>query len=179
MDTTTTDITITLKHIDDLFGEPTADPWDPSARYRSGIDEIFSKLRAIPIYEAIDIAIRLPHEEIYDGLEERIRAAIDRYCDARIEANADEIAGIKKEGRRDFLISIAVVITLLALVLILSYVLKPIDFLQTALVAWTGIAAWAILWNPVDTYVWGWRPNKRDIKYCQKIKSASLQIVAY
>lgn len=173
---TVTPITVTLNSLDELFAEPSANPWDPAARYRSGIDEIFSKLRAIPVYEDVELVLRLPRSEVEAGLEQRARDAIGRYCAARIEANAEEIDGIRKEGRRDFFISIGVVAGLMAVILVLGTLVGSNDVIQAALVAWTGIAAWAILWNPVDTYVWGWRPSKRDIKYCEKVSAAPLRI---
>jgi hypothetical protein len=156
-------ITITLNNLNELFDDPEIDPWIPSARYRSGIDEIMVKLRAIPISEPARLSIGVPKEVMTDEGVTRTKQAIDRYCAAQIDAQVDEIRAIKKEGRSDFIISIVSVLGLFFLIAIIVYLLQLEGVLLSALVAWTGIASWAILWGPVETFIWGRVPLRRAI----------------
>ena len=105
-----------------------------------------------------------------------LRAAVDRYCAARIAADEDEIEAINQEGRRDFIISILVVAGLLAMIAIVLTTLGLEGPLASALVGWAGIASWAILWNPVDTFVWGRRGFRKDTRYCRKLMETELRI---
>lgn len=170
------DITLDLNTIDELFGEPAADPWQPESRHRSGIDEIMAKLRARPLREETGVTIRLPARAMEGDLPGRVRAAIDRYCAARIAADEDEIDAINQEGRRDFIISILAVAGLVIVIAIVLIGLGLEGPLASALVGWTGIASWAILWNPVDTFVWGRRGFKKDSRYCRKLMETELRI---
>jgi hypothetical protein len=169
-------IIITLNHIDGLFNLPDADPWNPNARYRSGIDEVWAKLRSIPIQEQAGLTIRLPPEALAEGLEARVRQAIDRYCAAHIEANLDEIGAIKKEGRRDFILSVVSALALLSIVALVVTVFRLEGALLTALVAWAGIASWAILWGPVETFIWGRVPLRRQIRYYRKLQAMEVAV---
>jgi hypothetical protein len=169
-------ITITLNNIEALFAEPEANPWDPAARFRSGIDEIFVKLRAIPIREPVSLTIQVPKETMTEGIEARARQAIDRYCAAQIEADEDEMWAIKKEGRADFSISVVSVLALFMAVAIIIYVLHLEGILLTAVVGWAGIASWAILWGPVDTFIWGRVPLRRDIRYYRKLQDMRTEV---
>lgn len=114
-------IVITLDKIEALFAEPDGDPWNPSARYRSGIDEIFLKLRAVPIREPVSLTLQLLKQSTDESLEARTKQAIDRYCTAQIEANEDEMRAIKKEGRADFIISVVSVLVLFLAIAIIVY----------------------------------------------------------
>lgn len=169
-------ITITLNRIAELFDEPDSDPWNPSARYRSGIDEIFVKLRAIPIREPVNLSIHIPDENMTGDIEARTKAAIDRYCAAQIEANADEIYAIKKEGRADFIISVVSVLALFLAIAIIIYFFEPEGVLLTALLGWTGIASWAILWGPVETFIWGRVPLRRALRYYRKLMEMDVEV---
>lgn len=169
-------ITLDLNTIDELFGEPAADPWQPESRHRSGIDEIMAKLRARPLREETGLTIRLPGQAVDGDLPGRVRAAIDRYCAARIAADEDEVTAINQEGRRDFIISIVAVVGLLLAIALLLSALSLDGPLASAIVGWAGIASWAILWNPVDTFVWGRRGFRQDIRYCRKLMQSTLRI---
>jgi hypothetical protein len=169
-------ITITLNSFDELFDDPEFDPWNASARSRSGIDEIMIKLRAIPIREPVSLTIQAPGETMTEDAEARTRQAIDRYCAAQIEANEDERRAIIKEGRSDFIISLVSVLALFLVIAILVYVFELEGVPLSALVAWTGIASWAILWGPVETFIWGRVPLRRAIRYYQKLRDMELEV---
>lgn len=171
-------ITINLDNIEALFAEPEADPWNPSSRFRSGIDEIFVKLRAIPIREPVNLTIQVPASSMDNDIEARARQAIDRYCAAQIEANEDEMRAIKKEGRTDFTISLVSVLALFLAIALVVYLFQLDGVLLSALVAWTGIASWAILWGPVDTFIWGRVPLRRGIRYYQKVRKMEVEVRA-
>lgn len=169
-------ISITLNSLDELFDDPEFDPWNPAGRFRSGIDEIMVKLRAIPIREPVSLTIRMPGEVITGEVEARTKQAMDRYCAAQIDAQMDETRAIKKEGRTDFIISVVTVLGLFLLIAIIVYFLQLEGVLLSALVAWTGIASWAILWGPVETFIWGRVPLRRAIRYYRKLQTSDVEV---
>lgn len=169
-------ITITLNTLEELFTDPEVDPWNPATRYRSGIDEIMVKLRAIPIREPVSLTIRVINEAISGEAKGRVKQAIDRYCAAQIEANLDEKNAIKKEGRTDFIISIVSVLALFLVIAITINFFQLEGPLLSALVGWTGIASWAILWGPVDMFIWGRVPLRRAIRYYRKLQAMEIEV---
>jgi hypothetical protein len=172
----TNQINVDLNSPVELFAEPASDPWDPAARYRSGIDEIWAKLRINPSREPVNIIIHLPDEALTAGLEMQTKEAIIRYCNAQIEAVTDERVAVIKDGRRDFILSIITVLGLFLIIALLVSVFQMESALLTVLVAWAGIAAWAILWNPVDTFVWARTPLRREIRLWEKLKGSDLSV---
>lgn len=169
-------IELTLDSIDELFTEPEIDPWNSNARFRSGIDEIMSKIRSIPIREPVTILLQLPASAITPDLASRTKEAIRRYCQAQNEITTDEINVIRKDGKKDFFISILVVLGLFAIIALIYYIFEPKEPLLTLLIAWTSIASWAILWNPVDTFVWGRVPLQRENRYRDKLMNSEITI---
>jgi hypothetical protein len=169
-------IKIDLQSPDDLFADPEVDPWQPNSRNRSGIDEIFAKLRPYPTREPVAILVQLPPDMMTSDIERQTHDAVRRYCDGQIEVLSDELAATHSEGRRDFIVSIFVVLGLFAIIALLVSLLKLEGPLLTALVAWTGIATWAILWYPVDTFVWGRVPLRRTIRQWQKLKNSEILV---
>lgn len=169
-------IRITLDSLEELFDEPEADPWDPDSRFRSGIDELLAKLRLLPPREAVDIVIEVSGQTVTPEFEPRTRQAIATYCDAHLEATRDEKMALHGSGRRDFIISVVVVAVLILVVSVLIAGFQLDGILRSALVGWTGIAAWAILWNPVDTFVWGRLPLRREIALLERLKSIPVAV---
>jgi hypothetical protein len=175
---TTNRITIELNELKDLYEEPAIDPWNPDTRFRSGIEEIVAKTRGFPVHEPVEIALRLPVDALNEGTERDVRESLGRYYDAQIEAVTDEKYAIIREGRRDFFISIFAVLGLFLFIAFLVIVFELEGPLLSALIAWTGIASWAILWHPVESFVWGRVPLRREIQLWKKLRSSRVAVLA-
>ena len=172
------ELSVDLSSIEELFAEPAADPFDPESRYQSGIDVIAADLRLRPLRRPSRIVVRLPRQVIDSGLEERTRDALDRYCSAKIDENRLQEQDIRMQGRRTFLgAGIAVILIGLAYAALATLVPMP-DVLVALIGFWAGIAAWAIAWNPIDTLIFYWRPNRREAELFENIQKAELAIEA-
>ena len=172
------EIEIGLNMIEELFGEPGADPFDPQSRYVSGIDEIAQQLRLMPQRQPTQVVIRLPAEAMEPDLLAHTKAALGRYCAAKVRENQQAVDETRHQGRSDFISSLiiaGVVITLTAVV-VYSNILGTL--LSTALTYWVAIINWVVLWDPIWTFVYAWRPYRRERQLYDNLQAAELLIEA-
>jgi hypothetical protein len=171
------EIEIALNKIEELFAEPAADPFDPQSRYQSGIDEIASQLRLRRHRQPVRLAIRLPAEIIGPDLPVRTRAALERYCAAKVRENRQAIEETRHQGRRDFISSLIIggVVIALSAVVVYFDLLGP---LSTVLTYWVSLALWVVLWDPIWTFTYAWRPYLRERRLHEDLRNAELVIKA-
>lgn len=134
-------------------------------------------MREFSLHDPVKIVIQVPPETVTaQDWTSRTRAAVQRYSDAQIETASAEINAIRIGGRNDFILSFIVVISLLTIIVLVASLLELEGPLLSAVIAWTGIASWAILWYPVDTFIWGRVPLRREIRQWEKLKSSEIDI---
>ena len=176
MDTNT--IKIDLNNIEELFGQPGADPFDPDSRYIAGIEEVVAQLDLLSPRQRREqhILITLPQQLSDASLEDKTRAALHRYCDARVEQSRRELESVKKKGPRALtysLIIIAIGLTLAGL-LINSNILS--DTFRVLLSNGLTIFAWVALWEPAGNYLYEWMPLARNKRMYQLLKGLELSL---
>jgi hypothetical protein len=171
------EIEIRLNTIEELFAEPAADPFDPQSRYQSGIEEIAGQLRLTRQLQAERLVIRLPAEAMEPDLLAHTKAALGRYCAAKVRENQQAITEARYQGRRDFISSLIITGLVIAVTAVVVYfnILGP---LSTALSYMVAIILWVVLWDPIWTYVYGWRPYQRERQLYENLKQAEVVIEA-
>jgi hypothetical protein len=107
---------------------------------------------------SLRLTIYLPADEISPGLVERTREALQRYC-AFQAANSDvEVRNTRLDGRRA--LGAGIIGSLVFIVLaVLGYSLSssqgtsPLGILGMLIGGFFILAAWVIIWTPVDTLI--------------------------
>lgn len=140
------EIEIRLNTIEELFGEPAADPFDPQSRYQSGIDEIAQQPRLMWRPQLTRLLIRLPGEAMEPDLPGRTKAALERYCAAKVRENQQAITETRHQGRWGFISAL--------------------------------IIAGVVLWDPIWTYTYAWRPYRCERQLYEKLQAVELLIEA-
>jgi hypothetical protein len=168
-----------LNTIEELFAEPSGDPFDPESRYVSGIDEIAAKMRLSrrALRERSRLSIHLPEAAVPAETQSTAKAALDRYCGAKIAENQQVIAELRVLSAWESFTGVPIAVILVVLAALLSNV----PWLQTVswvLIAVLGIAVWVVLWDPVWNYVYAWRPNRLDERIFTNLRDAELEIVS-
>jgi len=176
MDTNT--IKIDLNNIEELFGQPGADPFDPASRYISGVDEIVGQLKMFSAHQRREqtLLITLPRQFNDTGLAEKIQAALRRYCDARVEQYQRDLDHVKRKGPRALMYSL-VIITIgltLAGLLMNSGILS--DTFRVLLSNGLTIFAWVALWEPAGIYLYEWMPLARNKHLYRLLKELELSV---
>ena len=175
MDSEYFDVLLQLDDVGALFAEPEADPFDPNSRYLSGMDEVRNRLIIEGMDDPVRLTIMLPDTAVIPDTS-TLKAAIGRYCAAKIAENQQQIAELRVDGRRSLISGFIIVIVLMVLTIIVSLLLHLNQAFTGMLAGWVGIAIWVIFWNPIDTYVYAWRPYRREIKVYESIQNAELII---
>lgn len=178
MTTANNTITLSLSHLDDFLGDPSAELWNPVARTRSGIDELLASLHNLPARPPANIEIYLPGMKLDEGFGSRLRADIDDYCAERIEANDGMVALIREKGRSDILIRTIALFFLAILALGLTYTVQSGTSLWSMVLGSVLILSWIFLRNPVFAYLRGWKPYERDSDNCRKLQAAAIRFAS-
>jgi hypothetical protein len=164
MATNTNTIKIDLNNLEELFGQPSADPFDPASRYLSGIDEIVGQLHLLSARQRREqhIIITLPQQLRDTASEEKTRAALHRYCQAKVDQSQRDLENVRRKAPRALLYSLVIItigLTLSGLILS-SGILS--DTLRTLLSSGVTIFAWVALWEPAGIYLYQWIPLARN-----------------
>jgi hypothetical protein len=175
------ELTLHLDDIQDLF----ADPEPGSDRYVSGMDYLYSEVRIYPRHEKFKVTIELPQEKITEGLLERTRAKIQRYCQFKVEQSHKELIALRHQGVDAIKTSIVVLVPCLVLGVIFTWltqsgipeihgILEAL-FIVLAAVFVLG-AGWVALWMPFEYFLYDGWPFQQDLRIYNKIADADLVI---
>jgi len=171
-------IKIDLNSLEELFGQPNADPFDPASRYIPGIDEIVGQLKLLSARRRREqhILISLPPQLNGAALEEKIRAALRRYCDARVQQSQRDLDNVKRKAPRALIYSLVIITVGLTLagLLMNSGILS--DTFRVLLSNGLTIFAWVALWEPAGIYLYEWMPLAADKHIYQLLKRLELSV---
>ncbi|HYT33876.1 MAG TPA: hypothetical protein VEL69_02480 [Ktedonobacteraceae bacterium] len=172
------ELTLHLDDIQDLF----ADPEPGSDRYVSGMDYLYSEVRISPRHEKFKVTIELPPEKIAEGLLERTRAKIKRYCQFKVEQSHKELIALHHEGVSTLWKGLIVLVVCLTLAVIITLISQSgINKILEAALQVLGTlfvlsAGWVALWEPAENFLYlGW-PLRRDIRIYNQIADADFVI---
>jgi hypothetical protein len=73
------DITLHLDNLAQFFAVPEPDPFDPQARFASGLEVIVSELKPKALIRKVRTTIMLPADQIAPDAETQLREALTRY----------------------------------------------------------------------------------------------------
>ena len=173
-------VTLRLKTIEHLFTEPDLSPFDPyyaPHSFAAGMDYLVGEMRRRPRATRTELTVLLPPDqfEAQPGLEARTREAIGRYAEAwaRSARQTQDIEGIT--ARR--VLAVAALFFAVANLVYLWYgrtgsVLGVSGILLDVAVEGLSIAAWVVLWWPLDQLLhasWQHRLDERAYRTLQHI----------
>jgi hypothetical protein len=176
------EITLHLDDIQDLF----TDPEPGSDRYVSGIDSIYSEvrthIRVLKPPPKFKITIKLPREKITEGLLERTRAKIKRYCQFKAENSQKELIVLRHQGvdalRRSIWVAlISVVLGGSAAALSQSGIHSALEAVLLFIVAFCVLGAgWVAVWMPFEYFLYDGWPFQQNMRVYNQIADADLVI---
>ena len=174
------DLQLYLSSVQELFAEPAADPFDPNSRYQSGIDELIGKLRLRPseLDHQSRLFIQLPQAAYSTESQPTIRAALDRYCDAKISENEQTISEMRIGNRRMTIGASIAGIALMLAALVIVRIIPELQQVSGAIAGFIGIAVWVVLWDPIYNFFYAWRPNQMDIHILKNLRECDLRVEA-
>jgi hypothetical protein len=172
------EMTLHLDDIQDLF----ADPEPGSDRYVSGMDYLYSEIRLYPRREKFKVTIEFPPENITEGLVERTRAKMKRYCQFKAEENRGELIVLRQQGVASLWMGLIVLVICLALALAFTLLAQSgnnkilASALQIVATLLAMSAGWVALWEPSEIFLYGWWPFRQNMRIYTQIADADIVI---
>lgn len=171
-----TEIRIQLKNIEELFAEPTADPFSPDARFHSGVDELLASRQGERVPESWRVIIALPATAVTADLVSKTGAALNQYCAFHIAVGERELAENRFMGQRYLLTSGLTALLLAAAALVVLWLPTLPDILKGILALWISTGVWVAAWEPAYMVLYAWRPIRRQMHLYRSLQHADLVI---
>jgi hypothetical protein len=169
-------IELRLVQARDMFEMPSTDLFSEYRNFLTGVDFCLSELRGRRSGRPVRLEIRMPPEEIEDGVAERLSRTLRRYCNHRIRYNRRE-SQAQRVGAVSAL-RIGIPITALGLVLAaVSTRIKPSGGaanLVTDHLGW--VLAWIGLWFPLDQFLFNPLAYGRETRVLNLLAGAEIEV---
>ena len=169
-------IDLELNTIEDLFVVPDYNPFDPQNRTQSGMDEILVQVRNMSLKDPLKIRIKLSSSAKTAQAEQLVMGAWNRYCSFKIRECEQSIDQLQDQGKIDLVWALSISIILILGAFFTSKLLFLPEFIRYFLETGMGIIAWVLLWPPLDSILYEWRPCRRAQQMYKYIRSAILEI---
>ena len=172
------EMTLHLDDIQDLF----ADPEPGSDRYVSGMDYLYSEVRVHSRHEKFRVTIELPQEKITEGLLERTRAKIKRYCQFKAEQSHKELIVLRHQGiealrRSIWLALICAVLGIIATAWSQSGINSILEAVLLFIAAFCVLGAgWVAVWMPFEYFLYDGWPFQQDMSVYKQMADADFVI---
>ena len=171
------EITLSLARVEELFGRVSFPGLGESADLRSGIERLVSQLKSGP-RGPVRAVLTLPASELGPESEQRIRDAIDRYCELRQGESQSERAALRRVGLAALGVGLPILFVGLALYTVLHRA-HATDLLR--IYVGNGIllvTAWVGLWYPLDTLLHYDRPYRQELQALRRLREAEVVVQA-
>jgi len=163
------DITLHLDNLAQFFAVPEPDPFDPQARFASGLEVIVSELKPKALIRKVRATIMLPADQIAPDAEVQLREALTRYCQHHITQSRQDLISLRWQGAK----ALQNGVIFLGVCLLLSALFENAEMLPEWLRRFGGegflIAGWVSLWHPIEILLYEWWPFSRQIRIYESI----------
>lgn len=181
-ETATLEIGIHLQTIEDLFVDPDTNPFENPNLRLSGMQTILNELDVRHLKPPMTLTIYLPTEQITPGLLDRTKEALKRYCKFQAENQDIEVRSTRMGGRRSLAsgligATISVILAGFGYFLASRYGYSALGILGTMLGSFFMLTAWVVIWTPVDTLIYYWRPAWHEARKYRLIAKADVRIL--
>ena len=172
------DITLHLDNLEQFFSVPEPDPFDPQARFASGLETILGELKRLALDRKLHTSIVMPPDQISLENESTLREALVRYCQHHVHQNRQDLISLRWQGIK----ALQYGVVFLALCLVLSTVFASADVLPDWLRRFGGegflIAGWVSLWHPIEILLYEWWPLSRQVRIYESILNMEITFKA-
>jgi hypothetical protein len=156
-------IEIKLNSLMQLF-----DSFDPSPFHEKELDPdaeeyIYNAVDEFPLKKPLEIMIHLPPAEVSAETEESLKKAIKNHFSYKRLLTEIELKRLLYQGRRNFAIALVFLFLCLLTIRLISALEESV--LKTLFSEGLLIIGWVAMWEPINTFLYGWWPivHKRNI----------------
>jgi hypothetical protein len=173
-----TEVTVQLDAVESMFAVDRPDYFSETTTLVPGVEQLLGELRPRRVDNGVRVIVELPPGDVAPDQDERLTAAIGRYCQTRIRTLDDQLRALRREGMRALVIGFL----MLAAGLALSQATSNSDLPESLRVFFGDgvflVAAWVGIWYPLDTLIYIPGPLRRDRQVLEALGQADVVVRA-
>jgi hypothetical protein len=166
-------IEVNLQDLEQFFNT-----MDPSPFYQKDLDHdleefIVSWATEYPLHEPLRLVVYLQNHPPGTDVQNVIEQAVHNYFAYRTDLNHREFKLLLREGRMSLLIGLLFLSVCLTAGQMASRLQIPgANIVVTSLT----IAGWVAMWHPMDVFLYGWWPLRREGKVYRKLSAVPVEV---
>ena len=163
----TVKVNLRLQSLDDFFRTPDIDPfsgWYEAYSTRPAMDYVEACVADDPGAEHVEIVVGLPRAAVQTDTAGRLRTALIKYCDAHLVALERDS---RRNNARGWLMLAFTVVVVGFFVWLAQRLSGSSHEMLTVAAEGLSIAAWVLLWHPLEALVfnrWDFRLDRRVLR---------------
>ena len=159
-----------------MFVLAPADLFSEYRNFMTGLEYCISMLRSRRSSGSVRIELALPADQLSEGMDQRIRRTLGRYCDHRIAYNQRERRANRLDGVFSLWIGLPIVVLGFVLVIIKSSIVGASGNANLVLDSGGWVLVWVGLWFPLDTLLFTPLSYGRENTVLKRLRTADIVI---
>jgi hypothetical protein len=169
-------ISLSLANPEEMFVLAPADLFSESRNWMTGLEYCISVLRSGRSRGPVQIEVALPPDQISEGLDQRVRRTLRRYCDHRISYNQRERRAVRLDGLVSLWIGVPIVVVGFILVIIKGSIVGNTGNANLILDSGGWVLVWVGLWFPLDTLIFTPLSYGRENRVLKRLRTADVVV---
>jgi len=174
-----TEVTVRVRDVRDLFAEHTFDPFADDADEIGSIAALAQLPHLAARLHEVALRVLIPSDKLTPTTEAAVRRALQRYCAHAICEARRKLAAMRWVGLRTF----AIGLIFFAISLAASHWVQRLIFIPESLRTLASesliVAGWVVIWQPLDTLVAGWWPQWEEERTFKAIRAIPVRVTGF
>lgn len=179
MSSRTTEVTIKVNDVKELFAERPFDPFADDVETMGSIAGMAQSPHLVSKLNTIKLRVLVPASTLTPATELIVRRALERFCKYTISEARRKLAAMRWVGFRTFLVGLVFFGISLAASTAVTGMLWIPEAIRTLASESLIVAGWVVIWQPLDTLVQGWWPQWEEERTFRAISAVPLRVEGY
>lgn len=179
MEQRSTEVTVRVNDLRDLFREREYDPFTDDVHDVGSIAALAALPHLASRLDDISLRVLVPSDALTPQTEAEVRGALQRYCAHAISQARRKLAAMRWVGIRSFALGLVFFgISLAASSWVHRLVALP-ESIRTLASESLIVAGWVVIWQPLDTLVQGWWPQWEEQRTFKAIGAIPVRVFGF
>jgi len=176
-------VEVDLPSADQLVSEPSIEPLGRCGPYQSGADYASSVLQSVRrLPDQVTVRVVMNDESFDERTNAEAETAFRAYCRFRAEDAWRQASAVRRTGIRQLRPALFAAVVAAAVAVAGGYLAESVDgkaaeALLYAVAGIGAIAAWIIVWVPIEELLFGWRPPAHVAAVFDLLSQARLEFI--
>jgi hypothetical protein len=172
-------IEVSVRTPKEIFTTPEFALEDPHFGCDCAIETIKKKIYLEPRMTKAAYKFKIKIDDLQDIPQDAVVEAIRAYCSNRIPANSLQIDVVRRAGRQYLVFAIVATLIGIGIFAALAFLFPslPDTYFGKTVAGILVIAAWVVLWDPIEDLAYSWRPIKYENDVYRLLANSSITII--